>query len=191
MKNTKRWTTLSKKVLIDRWWMRLREDHVRLPTGAEMEEFHVLEYPDWSCVVCVTDDQQVVLIEQYRYGIDRVSLELPAGVAGPNESPEDCARRELLEETGYAAQNWIQVGSCAPDPSRHTNFAHCYLATGAKWVQDQQLDSTEQISVKLYSFEDVDNLIRTGRIVHGVHLLAWFWARDVDKGRVQDAKRKA
>jgi 8-oxo-dGTP pyrophosphatase MutT (NUDIX family) len=172
----KRWTTVSTRTLVDRWWMRLREDHVRLPSGEELEEFHVLEYPEWSCVVCVTDDRRAVMVEQYRYGIDRFSLELPAGVVAPGESAEDCARRELLEETGYEASGWTLLGTCAPDPSRQTNYAHCFLATGGHRVQRQQLDTTEQISVRVYPIEHVQKLARSGRIVHGVHLTAWFWA---------------
>jgi len=171
-----RWKKLNSKYLIERWWMNLREDHVLLPNGLELEEYHVLEYPDWVCVVCVTSDDQMVLVEQYRYGIDEVTLELPGGAIDPGEDPAEAARRELLEETGYSADRLTFVGKSAPDPARHTNWAWVYFASGAKRIGDQQLDPGEDMVVRLMPVAEVLEAADDGLIAHGIHQAALFWA---------------
>jgi len=178
-----RWEKIKSEYLIRRWWMNLRKDHVRLPNGEELEEYHVLEYPDWVCIVCVTDDQELVLVEQYRYGIDRMTMELPGGAIDPAEDPAEEARRELLEETGYAADKWTLVGKTAPDPSRHTNWAWMYFAAEAKRVGAPELDPAEQMTIRLMPVSDALSAADRGEIVHGIHLTALFWANR--KGLIQ------
>ena len=166
------WTVLESRYLLRRKWMNLREEHLRLPGGAEIEEFHVLEYPDWACVVCRTEEGQVVMVEQYRRGIARASLELPAGVINTGEDPLAGARRELLEETGYASDDWASLGRFAPEPSRQTNYAHLYFARGARRIAAPQLDATEELHVRLVDPAELVRRARSGEIVHGLHVLA-------------------
>lgn len=171
------WEVLERRYLLKRWWMNLRVDHVRLPDGTELPEFHVVEYPDWSCVVCFTERGDLVMVEQYRHGVERMSLEFPAGAVDAGESPLEAARRELLEETGYAAATWTLLGRCAPEPSKHTNMAHLYVALGARPVQRPQTDHGEQLRVCLLPPDEVAQRIAAGEVIHGVHLAAYFWAR--------------
>lgn len=166
------WTTLSSRYLLRRKWMNLRMDHVRLPHGAEMEEYHVLEYPDWAAVICITTDGRYVLVEQFRYGVGQVSLEFASGAVDPGEDPEAGARRELLEETGYAARELHYLGRCAPDPSKDTNFAHLYVATEAVRVAEPQLDAGEDLRVVLLTQEELEESVFSGRVIHGIHLAA-------------------
>ncbi len=156
--------------------MNLRVDRVRLPSGVVLEEFHVIEYPDWAAVLCLTEEQQIVMVEQYRYGIDRVTLELPAGAVDAGETPEEAARRELLEETGYVASTWTYLGKCAPEPSKHTNYAHLFVAQGGKKQCEARPDHSEDITVCLLQPEEVLQAAREGRVVHGIHLAAIFWS---------------
>jgi len=172
----KAWEVVKSRYLLQRWWMSLREDHVRLPGGAEMPEFHVVEYPDWSCVVCFDEKGRVVIVEQYRHGIGRSSMELPAGAADPGEDPLTAAKRELREETGYEAEEWAYLGRCAPEPSKHTNYAHLYVARGGRRNHEQQLDHGEEIRVHLVEPAEVLRLVEEGDLVHGIHLAALFWA---------------
>jgi 8-oxo-dGTP pyrophosphatase MutT (NUDIX family) len=174
--DTRRWTTVSSKTLLERWWLTLREDHVRLPTGAEIEEFHIAEYPDWALAVALTDDGDAVLVEQYRYAVDRVALEFAAGVVAPGEPPLEAARRELLEETGYAADDWTALGRCAVEPARHTNYGHLFVARGARRVGAPALDATEDLRVQLVPATELSALVERGEIVHGTHIAAVFWA---------------
>ncbi len=174
--NDRRWTTLASETVVDRWWLTLRADHVRLPTGAEIEEFHVAEVPDWSLIVALTDDGQAVLVEQYRYPIDRTALEFAAGIIGEHETPLEGARRELLEETGYVADTWTALGPCAVEPARHTNYGHLFVAQGARRVEAPALDETEDLQVRLVDAADLVGLVERGEIVHGMHVAAIFWA---------------
>lgn len=172
----RRWTCLASRVLVDRWWMRLRTDRVRLPSGAELEEFHVAEYPDWALALALTDDGEAVLVEQYRYGIDHVGLEFPAGAVAPGEDPRAAAERELLEETGFAARDWLPLGKLAVEPSRHTNYGHLFVARGACRVAEPQPDASEDLRVHRVPVGDLPALVAEGRIVHGMHVAALFWA---------------
>lgn len=163
------WTQLASVRLLERWWMTLRRDRVRLPTGVVIDEYHVAEYPDWVAVLALTPEGEAVLVEQYRYGIERASLECPAGAIDPGEAPEAAARRELREETGFEAERWTAVARLAVEPSRHTNWAHLFVAEGAERVAEPDLDATEDLVVRRYPAAELPTLIDEGRIVHGIH----------------------
>lgn len=170
------WTTLASKRLVERWWMTLREDRVQLPNGQILDEYHVAEYPDWACVLALTDEGEAVLVEQYRYGIDRIILELPAGVIDAGEDPETAARRELLEETGYEAGALHALGRLAVEPGRHTNYGHVFVASGCRRVGLPSLDDSEDLRVRLVPAARLPELVESESIVHGVHAAAVFWA---------------
>ncbi len=170
------WTRLASKTLVDRWWMTLREDRVRLPDGPVLEEYHVAEYPDWTCALALTDDGQAVLVEQYRYGIDRVILELPAGAVDPGEDPAASVRRELREETGYEAREWVRLGRLAVEPGRHTNYGHAFVALGCRAVAAPDLEESEDLRVRLVPAASLPGLVEAGRVAHGIHAAAVFWA---------------
>lgn len=174
------WTTLDQEVLIDRWWIRLRRDRVRLPDGEVIPEFHVVEYPDWALAVPVTAEGELVMVEQYRYGIDRVSLEFPAGALEEGEVARTGVERELLEETGYRSESWTRLGRCAPEPSKHTNWAHLFVARAVRRVADPSLDSTESLTLRLVPIDRVRDRVHEGDLAHGIHLTALFWALDRD-----------
>ena len=186
----KPWETLKSRYLLKRWWMNLREDHVRLPDGTELPEFHVVEYPDWACTVCFSEDGRLVMVEQFRHGIRRMSLEFPAGAVDAGEDPMTAARRELLEETGYAADEWMVLGRCSPEPSKQTNLAHLFVARGALRVAEPACDEGEDLRVCLLKPDEVFRSAENGEMIHGIHLAALFWAHH--RGIFDDtADRKA
>jgi len=166
----KPWQVLDSKLLIDERWLQLREDRVRLANGHEIDRFHVIHGPDWASVLCVTNDSEVVLVRQYRHGMQGESLELPAGVIEPHETPEEAARRELAEETGYESDDWVRIQSVSTEPARHTTQAHFFCARGARLTQKPAPEETEVLEVLKVPLSDLRRLATDGSIVHGVHV---------------------
>jgi 8-oxo-dGTP pyrophosphatase MutT (NUDIX family) len=166
----KPWRVKKSRILLERRWLKIHEQRIELPHGGEIEEFHLIEAPDWVGVLALTEDGQVVIVEQYRHGAARVSRELPAGVIDEGESPEQAARRELLEETGHTAASFRPIVTVNTEPSRHTNRAHFFFAAGAHRAREQSLDPSENIRVALISPSELLESIDRGEIAHGVHL---------------------
>lgn len=166
----KPWIVKNNKTVVDRKWLKVEEQHIVLPHGGEIAEFHLVKSPDWASALALTDAGQIVLVDQYRHGAGRVSRELPAGVLDPGESPEEAARRELEEETGFVADHWEHLLTINTEPARHTNRAHFYFAKGARRVSAQRVDPSEFIDVVLLDTKDILAAIADGTILHGVHV---------------------
>jgi 8-oxo-dGTP pyrophosphatase MutT (NUDIX family) len=164
------WQVLAQKTLLERRWISVREDHVRLSNGHEIEEFHVISAPSWTGVLAITERDEVVLVRQYRHGIAGESLELPAGVIEAGEEPLEAAKRELVEETGYVADRWEPIVSVATEPSRHTVRAHFYAAFGARAVATRAPDASEEIEVVTVPKSALVDLVLRGDIAHGIHV---------------------
>ncbi|HKY36356.1 MAG TPA: NUDIX hydrolase [Polyangiaceae bacterium] len=166
----KPWQVLDSKLLVSERWLQLREDRVRLGNGHEIERFHVISAPDWASVLCVTHASEVILVRQYRHGIATPSLELPAGVIEPHEAPEEAARRELAEETGYESQDWVSIQAVSTEPARHTTRAHFFCARGAIPSLKPAPEETEVLEIVKVPLADLRRLATDGSIVHGVHV---------------------
>ena len=95
------WKTLDSKYLFKKPWLTARVDKVQLPTGAIIDEYYILEYPEWVNTIAINKEGQFVFVRQYRHGIGKTVNELCAGVVEEGEEPMDAAKRELLEETGF------------------------------------------------------------------------------------------
>jgi len=154
----------------------VRIDKCELPDGKVIDGF-VLEYDVWATIVALTKDQQVVLVRQYRHGLQKVILELPGGAMdAKDESPMDAARRELLEETGYTSDNFIQIGCVSPNPANQTNLIYSFLALDAEKVAGQHLDDTEEIEVVLKPLEHVIAMAKKGELLQSMQVSALFFA---------------
>jgi 8-oxo-dGTP pyrophosphatase MutT (NUDIX family) len=127
-------------------------------------------------VIAVTEQGEVLFVEQYRHAYRQVSRELPAGVIEPGETPLAAAQRELREETGYVAEEWLSVVDFLPEPNRCATRAYFFLARGARRVGEQQPDITEQIRVVQVDAALVTEEITSGRVQHGVHVAALLFA---------------
>ncbi len=167
-KMIKKWTKLESRYIIQRPWLTARVDRVQLPNGVIHPEHYVLEYPDWVNVIAITTDDQFVMIRQYRHAMDQVLIELCAGVSEEGETPEQSARRELLEETGYGGGTWTEILTIGQNPSICDNITHCFLAEGVQRLADQALEPTEDIEVLLMSRQQVHDMLRNNQMLQAL-----------------------
>lgn len=171
------WHVIERRHLLSRRFLTLREDHVRLANGQEIDDFCVIEAPDWAAVLCITPEHQVVLVRQYRHGCAAESIELPAGSMEAGELPLVAAQRELLEETGYASDTWLPLLEASLDPARTSARAHFYCALDARIVATPRLDPSEDLETLLVSATELLEMIDTGRLLHGIHIAAILMAQ--------------
>ena len=146
---------------------RFRIDKVELANG-NLLDATILEFRAWANIVALTKTGEVVLVRQYRHGICDDLLEFPGGVVEDGEAPVEGAKRELLEETGYTASEWIQVGALYPNPALQTNTLHCFLALDAEKVSGQSLDAGEDIEVHLMPLDELVELAKRGEFRHAL-----------------------
>ena len=140
----------------------------QLPDGRVNSEYYVLEYPDWVNIIALTEEGQVILERQYRHALGKTCYELPCGVIEEGETPLEAAKRELLEETGYAGGEWKEWMVLSPNPATSTNLAHSFVATGVRKVSGQHLDATEDIEVSLHSPSFVRELLEQNQILQAL-----------------------
>lgn len=147
---------------------------MRLQTEKDFSEgdFFILDAPEWINVIAITPKNEIVLVEQFRYGIEQPTLEIPGGMVDKKEAPLETARRELLEETGFGSQRWRSLGKISSNPAILNNYTHLYLATDCRWEQAQKLDEHERINVHVIPFEEFLQRIREGTVHHAIVLAA-------------------
>ncbi|MGQ0793428.1 MAG: NUDIX hydrolase [Deltaproteobacteria bacterium] len=171
----KKWYRVKSEQLASSRVFSMRRDTSISPlTGAE-HDFYVVDPPDWINVVALTEAGEIVLIEQYRHGMQSVTIEIPGGMIDPGESPLDAAKRELLEETGYASEDWAQIGCVHPNPAIQSNSCYTFLARGARKVQETKFDSTEDICTLLEPAGNIPKLAAAGAITHALVVAAFYW----------------
>src|SRR5437762_3997154 len=118
------WKVLESKYIFREPWLTVRQEKCELPNGKIMEAYYTLEYPTWVTCFALTKDNQVVLVRQYRHGLDVISLETPGGVVDEGESVETAVARELKEETGYVFESIESLGKISANPATTNNYMH-------------------------------------------------------------------
>jgi ADP-ribose pyrophosphatase len=171
-----KWKTLSTTYVHKGPWATLRADKCEMPDGTIVDEYFVLEYPDWANAVALTIDNKIIMIRQYRHAAEIVSLEIPGGVIEDGEDKEAGMRRELLEETGYEFDTVELISTVYANPSTSANKTYCYLALGGKKVQEQSLDEHERIEVMEYTIAEVKQLLAENKIPQSLHCTGLFYA---------------
>jgi ADP-ribose pyrophosphatase len=136
-------------------------------------EFFSLDCPEWANVIAITADHRVILVEQFRFGIEEVTLEIPAGAIEQGEEPAAACQRELLEETGYAGEEVRMIGRVSGNPAIQNNFVHTGLILNAGPAGVGDPDPLEEISVRVIPLDEIPGLIRTGAIHHAFVVAAF------------------
>lgn len=126
-----KWQTTASKYLVKDRWLTLRADTCLTPAGQIIEPWYVMEYPDWIDCLVVDRDNQVILLQHYRYAMNEYVTEIVSGAVDPEgETPETTAIRELREEIGYKGGEMYKVGVSYANPSNQTNKLYAFLAIG-------------------------------------------------------------
>ena len=173
-----KWKRLSSYYIHKGPWATLRSDRCEMPDGRIVEDYYVLEYPNWVNAVAITEDGKILMVQQYRHAAGIVSIELPGGVIEAGESPEAGLRRELLEETGYQFDDFELLCITYANPSTANNYTSCYLARGGKKVQAQSLDEHEELIVETFTIDEVKQLLADNKIAQALHCTGLFYAFD-------------
>jgi ADP-ribose pyrophosphatase len=174
MSSIPRWPRLRRGLEHDYHVIKVRQDMVADPRTGHEHPRVLIDCPDWVNVIAVTRDDQLVLIRQYRFGIDETTLEIPGGLVEPGEDPAVAAARELEEETGYVPGRVVKLGQVHPNPALQGNLCHSYLALDCVKVHEGQQDAGEDITVELYPRSRVPQLILGGIITHSLVVVAFF-----------------
>lgn len=172
----KKWPTVHNELLGDYRVFQLRKVASRSPLTGRTHPFFVLDTADWVNVIPITVQGEVILIRQYRHGTQEVTLEIPGGMVHEgDDSAMASGARELREETGYAADTLIHIGTVAPNPAILNNHCHTYLALGCMPVGPPQLEGTEDIALELAPLADIPALITSGQISHALVIAAFYF----------------
>ena len=167
-----RWEKLESEAGPELPLFQVRYDTMQHPLTLAAFQRMVLETPDWVNVVAVTAKKEIVMVEQFRFGVADLTTEPVAGIVDPGESSLDAAKRELLEETGFGKGRWRYLGAVQGNPAFHDNLCHHWLAEDVVPVQPPSPDAGEAIRVHLMTLDEVKELVVDGRLRHPLGLSA-------------------
>jgi len=158
------WKTLSRETVLDRGKFLRVEDHtVELPDGRVIEQWPWVISPDFINVVAVTDSDKFLCFRQVKYAVEGEALATVGGYLEPGEEPLAAAQRELLEETGYEAREWVALGRYRVDANRGAGTAHFFLALHAHHVAERNADDLEEQHLLLLTRAELEEALTTGQ----------------------------
>jgi 8-oxo-dGTP pyrophosphatase MutT (NUDIX family) len=140
------------------------------PRRERAQDFFVINAPDWVNVVALTPERHLVLVRQFRFGINDFSLEIPGGIIDPGEDPVTAGLRELREESGYVGTSARLLGSVHPNPAMQSNRCHLVLVEGACRAAELEWDPDEEFTIMTRPVDEVYALAEQGGITHALVL---------------------
>lgn len=160
----KSWKVLSSEIVFSNKWCKIKKDSVKLPNGKVIDDYFITELGNIVMVFALTKDKHVVFVKQYRHGVKKVLLELPAGIHEQDEVLEIAAKRELLEETGYVARDLIPLGRVVDYPTKNSHHIDLFLTKDVVYQTPPIPEDTEDIEVVLIPLDNLLELIEEGGI---------------------------
>lgn len=160
----KKWKKLDSKLALNTRWFTVRQDKVQLPNGKILDDYYVWLQGDIALVVPITEKHELVLVRQYKYAVDDVVIECPAGFVDEHEQPERAAQRELLEETGYSSDSLSALAVFTESPTKVIGRTHVFLAHNVYRAIMQQLDTNEDIEILIKPWKEVLEMVAEGKI---------------------------
>lgn len=159
------WDVLdSRDVYVAEPWMTVSVQQVRLPDGTVIDDYHQIKLGEFTVVFAQTSDGKILVERQYKHGLGRVTLTLPAGSINKGEDPLVAAQRELLEETGYRSDNWKPLGTYVPHGSYGCGKAHLFKASAVYQVAAPESGDLEEMEILLMEPAEVVKSISQGDV---------------------------
>ncbi|MFC1751876.1 NUDIX hydrolase [Thermoproteota archaeon] len=169
-------TTINSEILFTGKILKLRKETVLLPNGIQSTR-EIIDHAPAVVILPFQPPDTVYLVRQFRKAIDTVILEVPAGIIHNEEAPLDAAKRELQEETGFSASNWIELGGAYPSPGFCNEYMHFFLAKDLMFVK-QSPDEDELIEVVEMSVGEFESLVKKKKINDGKTLISYYLTQD-------------
>jgi ADP-ribose pyrophosphatase len=159
----------------ENWLFRLRRERYRSRISGRSHAYFVIHLADAVQVVAITADRELVLVRQFRAGSGRDSLEPPGGLIDPGEDPRAAGERELLQETGYAGDSALLLGSLWSNPSIMTSKIYTIVIENAVRVAEPALDPGEEVTFELVPVRAIPAMIQDGKFDHALSVMGLLW----------------
>jgi 8-oxo-dGTP pyrophosphatase MutT (NUDIX family) len=171
----KNWDILNRHMEADYRIFKVFGKKVCSPRTNQIMEVKSIDFSPWAMILATTSKEEIIMVRQYRHGIEQVCLELPGGLVDAGDlSTAAAAGRELLEETGYQAANIVELGECFPQPAVLNNKGYFFHGKDAVKVAEPTPDAGEDIEVVKVPLQKIPDMIANKEITHGMVLLAFF-----------------
>jgi 8-oxo-dGTP pyrophosphatase MutT (NUDIX family) len=158
------WKTRSCKTLLERPpWFEVLVEEVELPGGKVVSDYHQIRMPDYTAVFAVTREKKIMVMRCYRHAVGEVTLTMPGGMLEKGEDPLAGIQRELLEETGYVAEEWKSLGAFWGNSARGCGYYHLFFASGAHQTKESDSGDLEELELLLWTRSEVEAVIDTGQ----------------------------
>ena len=162
--SSKPWPVLSRHTVLQHPFLTVEMEQVQLPDGRVIEDWPIVHARDYVNAVVTNDMGEIMIIEGYKHAVGRGSWQVLGGYIEEGEEPLDAAKRELLEETGYASDDWQHLGTYIIDPNRYVSTGHFFLARNARPVAAPDHDDLEDFTVKWVGQDEVRAALGDGRV---------------------------